>query len=138
MPNARKTLFKYFSIDTLITQSESAALRDRLEQFRDNKGLRLWGLGADDSRLELEPGDIVLLVWKKGIAYYTEVVERLDDPDGEIGRIVGWRKYPANQTWRPVLLTEVSNISGLFDVVNSLVSGKNFVRSPAHFFQLLP
>jgi len=132
--NARKTLRKSVPVDTIIPEIQNAELRQRLERFRGETGFRLWGFGSNDSHLKLEPGDILLLILKKKReVFYAEVVEPLEDSDGEIGRAVGWKRYPANQTWRPVLLHNVSNISGLIEV---LTAAKCEVVPHTRIFQL--
>jgi hypothetical protein len=116
--NANKTLRKAVTVERLIQKVRDSRTREQLEQYRVRGDLRLWGVGCHDSRLQLKQGDIFLILLKNAALYYSEVVETLSDPAGEVGYAVNWTRYPRNQHWRPVLLTNVFDISGLLDVVN--------------------
>jgi hypothetical protein len=116
--NANKTLRRDVSIEELTSSIPDPNVRELLEHYQGRDGLRLWGFGYRDSQLGLSAGDILLILLRhEKTLYYSEVAQVIDDESGIIEKAVKWRPFPRNHHWSPVLLTNVSDISGLIGLL---------------------
>lgn len=106
MPNARKTLDSAVTLNEVYQRINNTILKEKFGKILSHKSLYFWDFGAKAVK-ELKNGMSVSIICgnKK---YDCQLIEIIDDPEGELGNILGWaRQFQA--PWKNVCALKILN-----------------------------
>ena len=104
-----------------------------IAKFTYHAPMHLWDFGINASK-HLKPKDVVYILCGDRL-YYSRIYERIYDPKGEIGDLVGWHRIQQYPWKNPMILKPLILLEGLSSVAGVMT---NKVSVEEHFFQLNP
>jgi len=103
--NTNKTLKKTVEISELISKLNDNYLISRLREFSGYGEINLWDLGKK-AKSEICSGDYLCISCKDNI-YFGQIIGVIEDKNGEIGDVVGWRRQFENPWSNVIMLKNV-------------------------------
>lgn len=129
--NERKTLAKKVSLGGLANKIRDPELQLKVAAFTYHPPVHLWDFGIRASET-LQPNDVVYILCEDTL-YYSKVFQKLSDPRGEIGDLVGWHRIQQSPWKNPVVLNEVTVLDCLGPLTGLITNRKQLTE---RFFQL--
>lgn len=129
--NERKTLRKSISLGSLVEKLSNMSLKIAVSKYTYHPPVYLWDFGVRASE-HISNEDLIYIQCDETL-YYAKVLEKIEDLDGEIGDLVGWRRI-RQQSWKnPVVLSSAIRLIGIPPILGIV---KDYTTLRKNFYKL--
>lgn len=131
--NERRTLKSPVCLGNFVSQiaDNQVQVKVSVARFVHHAPVHLWDFGVKASE-SLSPGDVAYILCEDTL-YYSTVFEKIADPNGVIGDLVGWHRIQQAPWRNPIVLKPLVLLDALAPAV-ALLSNKTTIEE--NFFRL--